>query len=296
MPYLRAEVFLGPSASEKLTNQQWLGVIGGGSEASQLQEDALTDRIFSRDSTNYFDWILLAYAKLDMPVYIWRDLRPAHLRDLPSFNDTKDFFGDPRNYALKFATIQEAAKGYDQPGLDAIRTVSDELRDGAWLNLFDYTLWAGLSQAAKYVASGTRETANPVPKVRGVGILPGAHFGLTPIGLERGAGVRLLWPSVLTHVDVRRTETPVGAHLWGGTVAVVPRARASFAPSVRADLWQRAGESLGYRIEVGGVRDVRVAGKTMGATFEVGYKTRGYVAGSPERRGFLASVGAAIKF
>ena len=297
VPYLRAEVVLGQAAADKLTHEQWLGVIGGGSEASQLQADALVDRVFSRDRASYFDWILLAYAKLDMPIYVWRDLRESRLGSLSSFHEDKEhMFGDPRGYVLNFATIREARHGYDQPGLDAIRAVSDQLREGAWLNLFDFTLWAGLSRAATYITTGTRETDNPMPKVRGVGILPGAHFVMTPVGLERGAGVRLVTSALITHLDFRRTDTPAGSHLWGGTIALLPRLRTTFAPSVRADVWQRAGESPGYRIAVGGARDVQVAGKTMGATLDVGYKTRGYVAGSLERRGLIATIGAAIRF
>src|SRR5204862_4091729 len=68
---------------------QGLAVVGGGEQGSTLTKQRLADQIYSRDSTGYFDWLLLGYASLDYPTYAWSNLRDSN-RGEP---------GDFRNYA-----------------------------------------------------------------------------------------------------------------------------------------------------------------------------------------------------
>jgi hypothetical protein len=296
VPFLRAELVLGSTVATRLSDQAWLGLAGGGSEASQLQADTLVDRIYSRDVASYFDWVLVASAKLDMPLYIWRDLRAAHVRDLASFFASAESFGDPRQYVLNYSRIVEAARGHNTDSLETIRHTAAALRRGAWWNLADFTLWTGMARAAAYVVGGTRETANAALAVGPLRLLPAAHFVLTPLGPERGVGVRALSAAFVSRVDVRWIDPPAGRRLWAGGVAMLARARASFVPQWRADLWQRAGDRPGFRIEAGGSRDLHIAGRTLGTNFEVGYKTTGYLAGTPNRAGVLVSIGATVRF
>ena len=53
---------------------QGLAVLGGGEQGSTLTKQRLADGIYQRDSTGYFDWMLVAYSSLDYPIYAWGDL------------------------------------------------------------------------------------------------------------------------------------------------------------------------------------------------------------------------------
>jgi hypothetical protein len=78
-----------------------LGIIGAGEEGANVRTDAIVDGIYRRDRANYFDWTLLVYAKLDMPLYAWTNLRSSDLRSVESFFESRT--GDPKAYASDLA-------------------------------------------------------------------------------------------------------------------------------------------------------------------------------------------------
>jgi hypothetical protein len=177
-----------------------------------------------------------------------------------------------------------------------VRANATTLRHGVWLNLADYSLWAGMWQTITYVLTGSERLSNPALSVAGLRLIPGAHFTITPIGMEKGIDVRAVLPRQLIRTGIRWTSTPSGQTLWGGTIAVVPRSERSLSFRLVTDVWQRERMSAGFRIEAGPEYTRPGNHRFAGLAASVGYKTSGYLAGTPFRAGMVGSIGPRFRF
>jgi hypothetical protein len=279
-------------------------------EARRLaQEQLLLRQIYSRTETDYFNWVLLVYSRLQMPLYAWADFG-GRLKDVDGMG------GDPRAYALMFSYVrlhthltypsepgQPATSSIPDPGAEWDKAFNS-IKRNMWLNLADYGLAAGLTRSIQYVRSGDRTADVPALQIGRWGVVPGARYTLTPIGPETAVDVRIFGAEHLSHVSVRSVATVTGKRAWGAGVEITPRGLPRWRPEARLDLFQRAGDpelapgilpGLGARIEAGARGPLHLGG---GAElgFRVGYKTRGYAAGGPERRTLLAGIALGVQF
>ena len=273
-------------------------VIGGGEQAAHVQEALLTERIYSRDRADYFDWVLLAYAQLDAPVYAAWDLDRRRFRDQSTLFAGDQPLGDFVVFALLLAEQQDRGgplKGAASQ-MDLVRRNADRLRRAAWLNLADFALWAGVTRVAQYVITGERTSVNPTLSIGKWRLVPGAYSTLSSLGPEKGIDVRFVTTRYLPGLEVRWIDTPADTRLWAAGFTLRARNRPRFLPEVRTDLWQRPGRRAGLRLEAGGRGALTIARRVFDASFQVGYKSEGYLADAPMRAGLLGSFGVAVKF
>ena len=259
---------------------QGLAVLGGGEQAATLTKDHLADQIYRRDSADYFDWMLLAYASLDYPVYAWADLGGS----------IKGEAGDFRQYEQVFTLLNPRAG----PQLETRNIRS--LQRSAWLNLADYSLWQAVSRVVRYVATGQRRTRNSTVPIYRLRVIPSAYSTLSSLGPEHGVNVRLLSDAVLTTVNVRHISTPVSGPVWGAGVGVMSRAPERFLPEAKLDVWQRIGKGPGFRLEFGTRRAFSLGTRPFETSVALGYKTQGYLVDSPTRAGLLAALSVGTRF
>jgi hypothetical protein len=269
-----------------------LASVGGGEQAAHIQEDLLADQIYSRDRSDYFDWVLLAYAQLEHPAYAWTDLTSSRIRALAPDTVFEFITGDFSGYARLMAFIE--ADGVDDP--DLIRNHANHIRRAAWLNLADYSLWSAVARVAGYVVTGERESSNPVLRLRKLRIVPGLYSTLSSLGPEKGANLRVITGRYLAHFTVRWIDNPTGDRFWGSGLSLRSRTSSRFAPEFQADVWQRQGQGPGMRVEVGGRGALKIARHAVDASFLIGYKSEGYVVDAPQEAGVLGSLGVSVKF
>jgi hypothetical protein len=266
-----------------------LSELGGGEQAVYTLKQTLTDKIYSANTANYFDWLVLGYAALDYPMYAWSDLSPSSLTSFDAFFRTQP--GDFRQYVLALAEIESG-----EIKIRTVREYANGIRRDAWLNLADYALWAGFARVGAYVVTGSRQTTNPAIRIGALRIVPGAHATLSSLGPEKGVDVRLLTSAYLSHLDVRAIALPSGRHLWGSGVTMRSRETSRFLPEARADIWQRPTEGPGFRFEAGARHELPAFGGRLDASFHVGYKSAGYLADAPERAGILLSLSGTLRY
>jgi hypothetical protein len=266
-----------------------LPILGGGEQGAYTLKQTLTDRIYSTNTADYFDWLVLGYAALDYPMYAWSDLSPSSLASFEAFFRTPP--GDFRQYVLALDEIESG-----EIKIRTVREYSTGIRRDAWLNLADYALWAGFARVGEYVVTGSRRTTNPAVRIGAVRVVPGAHATLSSLGPEKGIDVRLLTSAYLSHLDVRAITLPSGRHFWGGGVTMRSRETSRFLPEARADIWQRPTEGPGSRFEVGARHEIPAFGGRLDGSFHVGYKSAGYLSDAPERAGILLSFSGAVRF
>jgi hypothetical protein len=267
-----------PSFGDEIS--QGLAVIGGGEQGATLTKQRLNDQIYSRDSTGYFDWVLLGYTSLDYPTYAWSNLRDSN-RDEP---------GDFRSYA-QVLTLLEPNPSFEKEARHA-----DRLRHDAWLNLADYSLWQAVARVAQYVATGERQTQNATLSIGGIRFVPGTYASLSSLGPERGVDVRVLSSALLTRVNVRQISTPVDGALWGAGAAIRSRDPRRLLPEGNFDVWQRTGERPGVRVEAGTTTRKTIRGQPFDASIRIGYKTEGYLVDAPMRATILAGFSLSCRF
>ena len=266
-----------------------LPILGGGEQGAYTLKQTLTDKIYTADTANYFDWLVLGYAALDFPLYAWSDLSPSSLTSFDAFFRTQQ--GDFRQYVLALDEIESG-----EIKIRTVREYANGIRRDAWLNLADYALWAGFARVGAYVVTGSRRTTNPAIRIGAVRVVPGAHATLSSLGPEKGIDVRLLTSAYLSHLDARAITLPSGRHLWGSGVTMRSRDTRRFLPEARADVWQRPTEGPGFRFEAGARHEIPAFGGRLDASFHVGYKSDGYLADAPERAGILLSLSGTLRY
>jgi len=272
-----------------------LSAVAGGAEGARVQALDLLETIYSGRSTNYFNWLLLADAKLEMPFYTWTDKSPPEV------------LGDPGQFAQEFG-FTRAVMRY-RPGAPVVNFADPEraaawqtLRHGMWLNLVDYALVAAVVQTVEYVRTGNRDTSVPALRRGSLGFVPALHFLMTSDGFERGVDVHVISDRTLTRVDVRWTDAPTGERLWGGGVGLHARGP-RWQPQFRADIFERTASlserpqehNVGVRIEAGARLPLH-ARRPFDVGFRIGYKTRGFLVDAPERRTLLGGVSFGMSF
>ena len=266
-----------------------LGILGAGEQASLTLKQSLTDKIYSGDRADYFDWVLLGYAALDFPAYGFSDLRPTYFESLQQFFAAGP--GDFRQYAATLAVLDPA--GFS---LQTLQTHADSLRRDCWLNLVDYPLFAAVSRVATYVVTGDRRTAPPTLTLRRLRVVPGAHASLTTLGPAKGLDIRLVTSPYLYHVGAEVIRTPANNRLWAATLELRSRDTARLLPEVRLNVWQRPMPDAGFRLEAGVRRVIPRTGGRLEGSVHVGYKTEGYLADAPGRAGLLFAASAATRY
>ncbi len=283
--------YLPPPTSFEEFSTESLPVLGGGEQASTLTKQRLDDRIYQHDTGGYFDWMLVAYASLDYPIYAWTDLSD-HLGGVA---------GDFRQYtnvvtSMSPARVIRTGDHFSVAVFEAQSRNEARLRHDAWLNLADFSLWQAFARVGRYVATGERRARNATLAVKGIRFVPSAYATLSSAGPERGVDVRIVGTSLLTRVNVRRVSTPSLESRWGTGIAVRSRDSRRFLPEASLDLWQRAGRHPGGRFELGTMHALRFAGRPWEASARVGYKTEGYLLDAPQRATILASVALSARF
>lgn len=286
-----------------------LSVTTGGSAGAFVQEQILTDQIYSQADSDYFDWILLLYAKLEMPLYTWASTMKGPFREpldqgMPDPSRYAELFGLLRAEARKTSPNESRPTIVVTPPSEEIAAVSRTIDRWMWLNMADAALATALVRSVDYIRTGERERLNPVLRIGGVSLVPGARFSLTPVGLETAVHVRFIGRR-RSHVELRSTETASGERLWGAGLQIQPAVRDKWALRFRGDVFQRRGDRVrlwagprrtGARVEVGAHGPLRIGRDRVDVGLRVGWKTRGYLVDAPEPRTVLAGVSMAVRF
>jgi hypothetical protein len=273
-----------------------LTTLAAGEEAAGLLADRVIDAIYAEDSARYSDWLLTIYASLDMPMYTWTHIRRSQLRSEEAFFTSPRLQSDPAEYALVFTELEAFSSPHGEFTFAAVRRNANRLRNGVWLDLLDFSLWAGMWQTITYVLTGSERLPNPALIIGGVRLVPGAHFTITPIGMEKGVDVRSVFRRQVLRTGIRWTSTPTRKTLWGATAAVIPRSGRWLSVRIAADVWQRERMGPGFRLEAGPEYTRKGSHRFAGVGGSIGYKSSGYLAGAPFRAGFMASIGPRIRF
>jgi hypothetical protein len=276
-------------AFDRLAPAAQLDILGAGEQASRTLKQSLTDKIYSGDRADYFDWVLLGYAALDFAAYGFSDLSASHVGSLRQF--FADGPGDFRQYVATLAALDPA--GFS---LQTLQTHADRLRRDCWLSLVDYALVAAVSRVATYVVTGERRTAPPTLTIGRLRMVPGVHASLTAFGPARGLDIRLVTSPYLYHFGADVITTPANGHLLATAFELRSRDLPRLLPEVRLNLWQRPTPGAGVRLEAGVRRAIPRAGGRLEGSVHVGYKTEGYLADAPRRAGLLFSASAAIRY
>ena len=279
-----------------------LSMIVGGGEAARVQEEILLDQVYSQDTTGYFNWIQLLYAKLELPLYTWAS-------DLTSSTPRH---GDPLQFAQIFGSLRAEARRPPVPRppfLDTyeeeIAAVSRTVERGMWLNLADYGLVAAAIRSVQYIRHGERVSRSPALRIGSLSLVPAVNFTLTPLGTETGIAVRVITARHLSRIELRATDTASRERLWAVGFELRPRRLAGLAPKMRVDLFERRGDpqtlwrgakKLGWRLEAGAEKPFRFGDRIVEAGVRVGYKTAGYLVDAPERKTLLAGISMAFRF
>jgi len=298
VPVMSARLYADLSG-EAPTELNELSAIAGGAEAARVQEDVLLDNIYSDRTTNYFNWLLVADAKLEMPLYAWTDEGPP----MP--------LGDPGQFADEFGVIRAVSRFRPtEPGVYFVDTRAhataawQTMRRGMWLNIADYSLVAAIVQTVRYVRTGNRQTSVPAWRLGSWALVPALQFSLTSQGFERAVDMRIVGPRAVSHAALRWTDVPSGDRLWAGAFEMHAARRASgWQPLFRADVFERtagpsdwSGGGVGARVEAGARLRVHTGSRPADVGFRIGYKARGYLIDAPERRTWLGGVSLAMTF
>jgi hypothetical protein len=270
-----------------------LSLVAGGEEGASVLEDNTLERLYGSHKTNYFDWVLLAYAKLDSATYALVDLRPRYFSSFPAFDNPSDRPGDFRQFAVQFAALKMTSQGADGASIEDTRKIGDKLRKNALLQLADFGLWASVFRVATYVA-GAEGSTPPAISIGPVRFVPKFYAALRPVGIERGISSIILLKEAVTSIRIGTIETPSGGSLptYGMTVT---RPNAAFQARVSGDVWKDSVSGrFRFRLETGIDRPVRPRRVTWNGS--VSYKTTGHLQGWPFRDGFSAAAGVGVVF
>lgn len=299
-PYIRASGYgVGPpgyrSANSELYN------IASGEEGSRRMAEAMLDRVYATDTSHYFDWILLGYARLEFTAYALYDLTPAVVAD-PSrlFNGGYDF----RAYAIEFTSLTNRTR----ISVDDFQKTARRLRRDAFLNVADMSLVSALLHTWRYIRDGETTTGVSTLSVHGIRVAAGAFASLGADGPERGLNAivvldRLFLRGQFSHIDAYGTTD-----LWAGTLTSRWRRDEGISPRFSAEVRQaqtepewtsrttahRHGQTL--RVGTGATGDLRLGSRPAEWDFDLSYKTRGYLPGLPTPAGLSAGVGITVAF
>jgi hypothetical protein len=275
-----------------------------GGEAAVVRDRFLGDTIAATGGLDYFQSAQLIYSRLETPGAAW-----IHLAD-STFDSEADFFGGkygPTDSRVFVRTFEFVRRG--RVSLDDFHTSATTVRRQSLLALADLQLWGAVTRVASYVLSG--ETAGPLPAIR-VGsarLLPRATFGLTARGIARGGQALVLTPGAAFDVSVTSTLAPIShpeqpvtrdaadvasdRHLWDGHVRIMPTHSRLRIQHVDAVVWQQDTRGIGGSAEIGWAVPLPQTRATAGVS--LGYKTRGYLAGAPDRAGWFLGASLTVK-
>jgi hypothetical protein len=277
-----------------LTPQQGLGFFAAGEEASDVQDKQLSDHMYAETHSDYTTSLQLLYAKLDLTLYVWTDLRQSQLTDFGAFVSSPRYASDPAQYAFAFAQLRPSMS--IGTTFESLKYSANRIRSGVWLNLLDPSLYFAGMDVVNYIATGSRGTHLPELQIGTVALLPSAHFTITPIGFERSVNIRLASSQIMSDVEFRQTEVPDGRRLGALGVNVRSGEPTWLSPGMWVDVWAQPSHGNGYRVELGTARSVAVGQHVTVGTLRIGYKTQGYLLGAPMRQGIIGRVNVELRF
>ncbi|HEY2905739.1 MAG TPA: hypothetical protein VGJ29_07540 [Vicinamibacterales bacterium] len=254
----------------------------------------MLESIYAGEHATYFEWAMLAYAKLDMPLYVLSDLRSSRLKSLSAFTEDEPL-ADPRQLTAIYAATKAIASG--QPGVrfQDWRNEGLQIRRNAWLNFADFGLVEAFRRVVTYAVTGEREATPSAIRIGRLGIVPAAYSTFTSRGLQRGVQVLVRNQNHLLDFEWGRTDDLSGRELDSVRVGVRPR-RQRWGPDFQSDLWQRAGQRPGFHFEVGATGPTKFAPHLAEVGIRLGYKTAGFLRDQPMRAGLVGSVSIGVKY
>lgn len=128
-----------------------------------------------------------------------------------------------------------------------------------------------------------------MPRIKGVGLIPGMNATLSPDGVTREGGALVVTSTRLVSVAVRSTSPFDGRQLWGGRVGFLSRDNARWRTEWTVEASQRESDGLTGRVEVGGKGTVALRGRQLPLRIAASYKTNGFILGAPRRSGMSLS-------
>jgi hypothetical protein len=301
-PFIRASGYgVAPNVA---TPYRPLYDVASGEEGSRRLAESLLERLFAREDSNYFDWVLLGYAKLEYSAYALYDLTPSTIRSPDAlFSDGYDF----RSYAIEFTQL----KGVGADGLQYrdFQNSARRLRRDAFLNMADLTLASALVRTWRYIRHGETIGRAPALSWQGVTVTGGAFASLAAEGPERGLNAlavtqRLLVRSQISHIDAYGADD-----LWAWALSSRWRSEHGLAPRLSLEMRQaqtpfewgpddrrahKDGETIRIGLGASGVFLPR--SRPVNWDIDVSYKTRGYLPGTPTRAGASASGALEVTF
>ncbi len=300
LPFAGPRLSSGGAAWSFSESLPFLSGIAGGSEASHVLADTITDRAYAADRASYFDIVLYVYGKLDPSAY-------AIAYSGPSRPIT-----DPWMYAMDLAYVRSRPFS---PWPEEPTALFGSIRTAAWLNLLDYALVGNVEGViADYIVAGRPLVRPRWLKVGSVRIVPGFNYTPTPQGQQYRINCRVGGRSAIGNVYVRWTQSLradsvdarasqlneiLARHGRRGPVevpAVVPLLGAGgewrwvgdrrIAPGIIADAWREIDKRFAGRVELGVTWRHPAFGQGRRVRVAAGGKSRGYLPGFPDGGGF----------
>jgi hypothetical protein len=299
------------SEIDSFVDPRALGVSSGGYEAGRVRDRQFHDAMASGGRMEYFTAARLIYSRLEEPMAAIVYLRESQIQDQKAFFFTDGDGGamdDMRAYAINFTGVLHV----NGIGLiDAQKRAREIRRHAAWA-LMDLELLGSFYRVANYLWTGDAIGNVPAIKVGSSRFWPRATFALTPVGIARGG--ELHWADGGNSMIVRAAKTEqavplevvgptVHGHptladrtrsLWGGAVIASTHQRGSTL-RVETNFWHQQATGRGGAVEISAERPIGAPASRTRASLSVGYKTRGFLAGAPDRAQWLCAVGLSIR-
>jgi hypothetical protein len=281
----------------RLNDTGRLVVNAGGSEANTVWAEESVRRAMA-PSQVYYAELPATLLKVDLPLYALGGDTPRP--EDPAWRRKADEGWDVASYL----------DGFQYRSDRSLRALYDATRRGAWWSLSDPRLMASLySYLVHYVLEGRRQAPFPMLSAGGLRFIPGTSFHLSPFGPEYLLSLHVKRGHRLLSVYGRRAighRDGSGEGMGGEGRGIVRRRR--LVLDVRADAWRqpddlglardadasrrrRVGANIETRVVVPAVKDAW----GVGLIGELGYKTRGFVAGRPLSAGAYGYLGVAVR-
>jgi hypothetical protein len=286
-----------------------LGLAPAGYEAGRVRDRRFADDFAAPGGIDHSSAERLIYSRLEEPLAGLVYLRESKIREQDFFLGLNTRVGP--DDMLVYSGALTAVRYGRIATLDA-QSAAREIRRGARWALLDLQLLGSFYRVANYLWTGNSVGEVPAIKVRGSRIWPRATFALTPVGIARGAEV--LWVrdgrSAMVHMEKTEQAVPLegtafndrgrpiawGAprSLWGGGAAVsAPAGAMRFR--LEGNVWNQQTTGRGASIEGRVERTVSSWAARTSASFSLGYKSAGYLAGAPDAARWFVSAGLTIR-
>jgi hypothetical protein len=297
------------TSSQGAFDARGLGLVSGGYEAGRVRDRRFADDFASPGGVDQFLAARLIYSRLEEPLAGIVYLRESQIREQNFFLGRSASVG-PDDMVVYSGALTSVRYGGRISTLDA-QSAAREIRRGAPWALLDLQLLGSFYRVANYLWTGDSVGQVPAIKVGDNRFWPRATFALTPVGIARGGDVLWVRDGRSASLHLEKTEQAAALDVtartdrgqpiawspphsrWGGGLAVSAPIR-GMRFRLEGNVWNQATTGRGGSVEGRIERSIAPLIARTSASFSLGYKTVGFLAGAPDAARWFVSAGLRI--